>query len=141
MTDAAEVAFIKSAIAERVVIAKRAAVEARAPANVNVGNGPVCNWVGKYPHLRLIHCIIDDDNIKAAYLARNNCSGDHMAVKNMAMPEVQAANAWMMFSNKWNDPDYFPVTSVKLETHSDFAQPVYCAFESVSHTQPVTAER
>jgi hypothetical protein len=28
--------------------------------------------IGKYPHLRLIHAVIDDNDIKAAYLSRLN---------------------------------------------------------------------
>ena len=135
ITDAADLAFIKSTIAERTLIAERAAIEALAPPNpnVNIGNGPVGNWVGKYPHLRLIHCLIDDDNIKTAYLARNNCPSDRMVVENRNTPEARAGNVWVMVSDKWNDTDFFPVTSVKPDTHSDFAAPIYCAFESVSH--------
>ena len=26
------------------------------------------NWVGMDPHLRLIHCIVDDENIRKAYV-------------------------------------------------------------------------
>ena len=33
------------------------------------------------------------------------------------------------------------MTSVKPDTHSDFAAPIYCAFESVSHMQPATPEK
>ena len=142
ISDVAEVAFIKSTIAERVHVAKRAAEEAPAPRNNGgVGGGSIGNWVGKYPHLRLIHCIIDDNDIKAAYLARNNCPRDRMVVENRNSPEARAANIWVMVANKWNDAEYMPVTSLKPETHSDFAQPIYCAFEAVSHMQSATPEK
>ena len=31
-----------------------------------------CNWVGKYPYMQLIHCLVDNDNIKHAYLCCND---------------------------------------------------------------------
>ena len=64
-----------------------------------------------------------------------------MVVENRNTPEARAANIWVMVANKWNDADYMPVTSLKPETHSDFAQPIYCAFEAVSHMQSTTPEK
>ena len=64
-----------------------------------------------------------------------------MVVENRNTPEARAANIWTMVEKKWNDADYLPVTSLKPETHSDFAQPIYCAFEAVSHMQPATPEK
>ena len=51
------------------------------------------------------------------------------------------ANIWVMVAEKWNDADYLPVMSVKLETHSNFVHPIYCAFEAVSYMQPATPEK
>jgi hypothetical protein len=41
----------------------------------------------------------------------------------------------------WNDPNNLPLTSVKPNTHSDFARPIELAFDTVSTLQPATMEK
>ena len=38
-------------------------------------------------------------------------------VESRDTPAVRAANVWVMVVNKWNDPNFFPVISMKLDTH------------------------
>jgi hypothetical protein len=38
-------------------------------------------------------------------------------------------------------PNFLPVTSVKPDTHSDFARPIPLSFETVSTLQPATMEK
>jgi hypothetical protein len=125
IADAPEVSFIQSTIAECVAVAKRAVAEAPAVWGAGAGSGAVGYWVEKYPHLWLLHTIIDDNDIKTTYLAWTNCPGGCMTTENRDTPEVRAANVWVMVVNKWNDPDFLPVTSVKLDTNSDFARPFF----------------
>ena len=40
------------------------------------------NWVGKMPYLHLIHCLVDDDTIKVAYLHRNNINDSRISLDN-----------------------------------------------------------
>lgn len=74
ITDATEVAFIHSTIAVRIHVAERAVAKAPGPSTnggIN-GSGSVGNWVGMYPNLWLLHSIIDDNDVKTAYVNRNN---------------------------------------------------------------------
>jgi hypothetical protein len=59
---AAEVDFIKSTIAHRIAVAVRIQQQPVAP-TVPPAASRGSNWVGKLPHLRLIHAIIDDVRI------------------------------------------------------------------------------
>ncbi len=103
----------------------------------NVGTG---NWIGKYPLLRLIHAIVDDNEIKTAYLHRLHIPNGRMAIENRRTPAAIAENVWTMVANKWNDPLFQPMTLVK-ETHSDFARLISIPFDAVSKLQPATPEK
>jgi len=130
-----EVAFIRATIAHRISVAERAGSQ-----QPNVGQVASGNWIGKYPHLRLIHCIIDFNDIKTAYQNRLNVPSGRMDVENRKQPAVLAANVWHMVAAKWNDTSFQPVTSVKA-THSDFARPISIPFDVVSNCQPATPEK
>ena len=71
------------------------------------------SWIGKYAYLRLIHAIIDDNDIKAAYLSRLNLPSGRMAIEQRNTPTALASNVWQMVADKWNDPLFMPVSSVK----------------------------
>ena len=140
IVDDNEVAFIRATISHRIIVAERIVSQpnaAQLPASSNIGTG---NWVGKYPHLRLIHAIIDDNDIKSAYNSRLNLPGGRMAVENRRTQEAITSNVWYMVANKWNDPLFHPTTSVK-DHHSDFARPIAIPFDSVASMQPATPEK
>ncbi len=92
--------------------------------------GPGGSWIGSYPHLHLIHAVIDDNDIKAAYLSRLNLPSGHMAMEQRNAPAALASNIWQMAADKWNNLLFLPVTSVKPNTHSDFA---YCEYVTTGH--------
>lgn len=46
-----------------------------------------------------------------------------------------------MVANKWNDPLFLPITSLKPDTHSDFSLPIALSYESVSKLQPASVEK
>jgi len=131
----AEVGFIKEQISIAITVPERAA-EAK-PQSSNKGG----SWIGKYPHLWLIHSVLDENEIKRACLSRLNVPGDRMALENPNTPKARAANVWQMVAMKRNDPTFLPVTSVKPETHSDFSLPIALSFESVNKLQPATADK
>ena len=137
-----EVAFIRATISHRISVADRAALQAPDGSNSG-GRGNASgggNWVGKNPHLRLIHTIIDNDNIKAAYKARLHVPSGRMAVENRRTAAAIAQNVWVLVAAKWNDKEYHPITSVK-DCHSDFSNPIAIPFELISHLQPATPEK
>jgi hypothetical protein len=61
-----------------------------------------------------------------------------MVVENRNTEESRVANCWVKVANKYNDPTFLPVTSMRPDTHSDFTQPIHCPHEAVSHMTPAT---
>jgi len=97
-----EIAYIKNIIAHRISVAQEANLNAPLPcsqstASSNVGTG---NWIGKYPHLRLIHAIVDDNEIKTAYLHRLVIPNGRMAIENRRTLEAIAGmfGLWLLIS-------------------------------------------
>ena len=133
-----EVAFIKKTILDRVSVSERAGLEGvpSLPSSKSGGG----NWVGKYPYLRLIHAIIDDNDIKTAYLRRLHIPGGRMAVENRNTEAARTSNVWYMVAEKWNDELFFPTTSIK-DSHSDYSRPIAIPWESVEKLQPATPEK
>ena len=96
------------------------------------------NWIGKYPILRLIHALIDHDEIKRAFLTRHDLTGGRMAVENRNAAETRASSVWQLLANKWNDPLFLPVTVALPDVHSDFSLPIPLSHDAVSHMQTAT---
>jgi len=135
ITIAGEVAFLKAAIRQHVDTGGAEGVPGAGAA------GARANWHGKYPHLRLIHAMVDHDNIKHAYITCGHLPSGRMTVENRNTQATKDKSVWKLLADKWNDPLYFPVTSVKENTHSDFSRPIALSFEIVSHVQPATVEK
>jgi len=134
--------FIRTTIAHQIAVAERALLQQpdsteAAPASSNSGTGI---WLGKFPFLRLIHAIIDDNNIKGAYIRRLQIPSGRMAVENRRTPAAIASNVWYMVAEKWNDESFLPTTSVK-DTYSDFRRPISIPFDVVSNLLPATSEK
>ena len=50
------------------------------------------NWYGRYPYLCLIHVVLDNDDIKHAFLSWHD------------IPSSCHATEWEMIAKLWNDP-------------------------------------
>jgi hypothetical protein len=99
VTDGIDNVFLLAAVEERIAAVAKADAEATAVlALLNK------QWVGKEPILRLILTLINNDEIKRAYLERFDVPSDCMVVKNCNTPETRAACCWAMMAAKWNDP-------------------------------------
>lgn len=64
-------------------------------------------WSGSQPMLRLIHCLIDDEAIKSAFLHQAdsmNCA----ELENHNSTERREPTCWEMMSDKWNDKEFNP---------------------------------
>jgi len=94
------------------------------------------NWVGKYPHLRLIHCIVDNDDIKDAFIHRNKTTRGRLEIENRNHTE----SVWSKIADKWNDPQFEPVTEDMTSEHSDFKADII-DHELVADLAPATAEK
>ncbi len=94
VTNAVDRAFIISAIEEREAAKAKATLEKSAP--MEMFNK---KWVGKEPILRLIHTLIDNDEIKRAYLQRFDLPLDRMVLENRNTAEARAACCWTMMAD------------------------------------------
>jgi hypothetical protein len=97
--------------------------------------------VGKEPILRLIHTLVDNDEIKRAYLQHFNFPSDRMAIENRNTPESRAACYWTMMAQKWNDPHFSPSLFLMGELHSDFGLPIVIDHNVVSDMAAATPEK
>ena len=127
--------FLLAAVDERLVMAEKAVKETED--ELSLFNK---KWIGKEPILRLIHALIDDDDIKRAYLVRLDVSSDRMVVENRNTPASKAASVWAMMSRKWNDPHFSPTTR-RIDLHSDFYDPIAIDHDVVSDMTPATRRR
>ena len=88
------------------------------------------NWVGKYPYLRLIHCIVDNDDIKDAFIHRNKTTRGRSEIEN----RNHTVSVWSKIADTWNNPSDLPAVhfsahqirpTQKTHTNTDLANAVY----------------
>ena len=125
---ARDVAFLKNEVSNR----KRTAINAEKESEKEVeqlvavdGAGGVKkkykSWSGRLPYLRLIHALIDHDNIKATYVRRGDIPSGRMAVENRNTEEAKAASVWQMMADKWNDESFAPATASEPGWHPHYS--------------------
>ena len=91
--------------------------------------------------LRLIHALVDHDDVKSAYLTRHDLPSGRMASENRNTVEARTGTVWQMLADRWNDPNFLPVTGIFPELHSDFSRPMAINHDYVSQMQAATAEK
>ena len=99
------------------------------------------NWTGEVPYLRLIHALVDDDNIKSAFLHRSDLSSDRMVIENRNSTEQRVKTVWEMLSEKWNNPLFNPVSVEVPDLHSNFGAEISLAHRKVADFAPATPEK
>ena len=114
-----DVLFVLSTVASRSAAAENAAREKEDEERALDGGGS--SWHGKFPMLRLIHALVDHDEIKSAYLTRHDLPSGRMAIENRNTVEARMGTVWQMMADRWNDPNFLPVTGIFPELHSDFS--------------------
>ena len=67
------------------------------------------DWKGT--HVAEIHCLIEDDGIKSAFICRHN-SKDRMQLENRNSADKRDLTVWELISVKWNDRDFNPKTMI-----------------------------
>ena len=96
------------------------------------------NWRGQLPMLRLIHCLVDDDAIKHAFLRRAVVlTRTELDARNS---DVREPTVWEMLSDKWNDDNFHPVTSTST-CHEDFSSPITLEYSKVEDLSSATPEK
>ncbi len=105
VVSAEECAFLFSVIEERIDAEERAVLE-KSSVTEDLFNK---KWLGKEPILQLIYTLVDNDEIKRAYLQHFDLPSDCMVI-DCNTAESCAACCWMMMADKWNDPHFSPCT-------------------------------
>ena len=103
-------------------------------------NSGTNSWTGSVPYLRLVHCIIDCDVTREAFLRRNDVmDGQELDARNSpSRPDT----GYKRIAKKWNDPTFNPTTCVSpcvSPCHSDFAVSIDCSYVRVSALMPADA--
>ena len=91
-------------------------------------------WCGQTPYLRLVHCIIDSDASRSAYLRRNEVK---------TREQIDATNSPLLcktaydkvIAECWNNPDFNPSTYAS-QCHSDFAEEISLSYSKVATLVP-----
>lgn len=98
----------------------------------------VSAWRDRVPYLRMIHCILEDD-VKVAYLKRNDVpSRTQWDARNSL--EKRASSAYELIADKWNCPQFNPVTEI-MDCHEDFIAPIDCSYILVKDLAPATPQK
>lgn len=126
------VAFLV-AEAQRVESLLQAAIDESRENTIALKHGA---WIGALPYLRLIHAITDSNETRMAYLRRYDPkSREELDAGNS--PSRQKT-AYESIAEKWNDPDFNPVTRVST-CHVDFASPIELPHSKVRSLIPADA--
>jgi hypothetical protein len=138
ITNELDVDFLK-----RALILQRNAVEGAMDAEHNEKLLLEKSWQGKYPFLRMIHCLIDFKDIKRAYMYRDGKDPTRQSVENRNSTDKQRETVWDLISHKWNDKSFEPTTYSLLSLHSDFDEErlFFHQVESMSKADPVRVKK
>ena len=106
ISDPTDIAFLSNKLVEHKAIAK----EAERVADYFLDK----QWTGRYPYLRMIHALMDQDDAERLFLARYDLDNIRLQVKNQNSTTKRVQTVWEMVSDCWNDSDFCPITGVYL---------------------------
>ena len=99
------------------------------------------SWTGAIPFMRLIHCFIDNDAIKGAFMHRNGVDPTRMSMENRNSTNNRRQTLWELVAEKWNDPMFSPETEAVEDLHSDFVNSRILSYKEVELMHKATADR
>ena len=132
--DAREITFLKVTVEERKQVAEKAGKEV-ADEKARLGAG---NW-NSTACMRLIHSLIDFDDIKRQFLNRMNLPPGRSSVENRE--QLRASNVWQKMADKWNDKSFSPETVTMPDVCTEFAFSDVILHDEVANLTPATAEK
>ena len=89
--------------------------------------------------MRLIHALVDHDDIKAKFLNRLNLPAGRCTVENRE--QFCAMDAWHLLADQWNDEDFAPETCALPHLHTEFAFADIILHAEVGDLTPETAKK
>ena len=132
--DAREITFLKVTVEKRKQVAEKAGKEV-ADEKARLGAG---NW-NSTACMRLIHSLIDFDDIKRQFLNRMNLPPGRSSVENRE--QLRASNVWQKMADKWNDKSFSPETVAMPDVCTEFAFSDVILHDEVANLTPATAEK
>lgn len=111
--------------------------EAKAVSNMNDVSR---YWSGDIPNLRLIHCLIDFEDVRTAFLNSFNTK-TRLEVDGRNTLNSMKKCPWKMISDKWNDESYNPCTTQIFNLHDDFCEIIDLSFSHVSKMEECTPSK
>jgi hypothetical protein len=131
---AIDIEFVKTELASRKAVAE-AAKKDDDEDNARLGAG---NW-NSTACMRLIHALVDHDELKSKFLNRLNLPAGRSSVENRE--QLRATDIWHLLADKWNDKKFEPETVSMPAVHSDFAVSDFILYLDVADLTPATAEK
>ncbi len=101
-------------------------------------------WTGRLPCLRLIHCLIDFEDIKKVYSNRLNMpsTNKRLAMDNRKSDGKHPKTVWEIISDKWNDPTYTTTTEIVLGAKKNaYDNPIVVTHSMVERFVDATAAK
>jgi hypothetical protein len=131
-----DIAYLTGIVANR-----KALVRVYIEQQPDSGAGDSRNWKGKMPYLRLIHCLVDNDQIKHAFLHRNDIDSSRLHLDNRNSVTKRAATVWEMLSEKFNDDTFTPESEAVTDLHSDYKDSIVLYHSLVKNMAVATPEK
>jgi hypothetical protein len=134
ISDPANISFLKREVTSQKEVLETAQKEEEEE-NACLGAG---NW-NATTCMRLIHALVNHDEIKAKFLNHLDLPASCYIVKNRE--QICATNVLHLLANKWNDNYFSSETVLMQEVHSDFAVSDIILHSEVANLTPATAEK
>ncbi len=90
--------------------------------------------------MRLIHCLVDNDRTKQAYLQRNDLDTSCLSLENRNS-DIREPTVFEMISDCWNDPCFEPLTEELPDLHPDFQFSEKMSFDLVFDMAKATLQK
>jgi hypothetical protein len=118
-----DVAFLHAAVASERKKLTEAVQAASAEAQLL---GGTFSWSGKTPYLRLIHCLVDNDNIKQAYLSRNDIPTERIHLDNRNSVDKRKKTVWEMLNemHQMSSPGHMLMLQQNTAVHRPIELPL-----------------
>jgi hypothetical protein len=91
--------------------------------------------------LCLIMALVHSDEIRSAFMKRNDISNEKIVLDNQKSVEKRGTTVWELFSSLWNNANFSPVTEFIANLHLDFTRTISIPHSRVSTLSPATPDK
>lgn len=98
------------------------------------------NWTGETPYIRLIHCLIDHEDVREAFVTRHDLAPGRMGIENRNSISKRSKTVWELMAEKWNDPS-FSTNTEAINIHFHFADSFTVEYSQVEELAKATPEK